>query len=265
MPQHAHTLTVQLVRSATIKLDYGDLALLVDPMLAAQHAYAGLPGTRNSHLRYPTSALTMPVDEAIRVDAVIVTHTHPDHWDEAARALLPRDMPLFAQHPADAAAIGADGFSDVRLLDEGAHFGPVRLRRTGGQHGSDAIMAVIGDRLGEVCGVVFERDGYPTVYVAGDTVWHDEVERAIARYRPDVIVLNAGYAQIDGMDGAIIMGKEDLERAHRLAPHATVLAVHVDAVNHGMQDRGDLAGFIAARGLPPERVRVPANGERCVF
>ncbi len=55
----------------------------------------GFEGTFNSHLRSPMVELPMPVSEIIKgVDAVIVTHTHEDHWDEAAQKALPKDLPI---------------------------------------------------------------------------------------------------------------------------------------------------------------------------
>ena len=34
----------------------------------------------------------------LEVDAVIVTHDHLDHWDDVAKAKIPRHLPLFVQH-----------------------------------------------------------------------------------------------------------------------------------------------------------------------
>ena len=45
----------------------------------------------------------MPVEELLAgVDAVILTHTHLDHWDEAAQKAIPKDLPLFVQNEEDA-------------------------------------------------------------------------------------------------------------------------------------------------------------------
>lgn len=79
--------------------------------------------------------------------------------------------------------------------------------------------------LGDATGVVFQRPGHKTTYVAGDTIWTKQVEEAIARYQPEVIILNTGYARVLGFDGSIIMGKEDLQRAyHFLRPGPRSLA-----------------------------------------
>jgi len=262
----ANVVNLQQIRNATIKVDYAGTTFLIDPMLADKGAYPGFEGTYNSQLRNPLVELPMPASEVIRADAVILTHLHPDHWDEAAKQSLPKDIPIFTQNEADAQAVRTDGFRDVRVLTENTVFEGTRLSKTSGQHGSDAMMqSPLGALLGTVSGVVFQRSGHKTVYVAGDTVWNHHVEGAIRGYRPDVIVLNAGYARVPGFDGSIIMGKEDVFRAYRFAPEATVIASHMEAVNHGMLTRKELRDYIAEKQMNPQRVRVPEDGESYVF
>ena len=48
------------------------------------------------------------------VDAVVVTHVHPDHFEEKTAALMDHALPVYAQNEADAATIANWGFSDVR-------------------------------------------------------------------------------------------------------------------------------------------------------
>ena len=140
-----------------------------------------------------------------------------------------------------------------------------RLSRTGGQHGTDAMVAGRGKRLGKSSGVVFQRPGYKTVYVAGDTLWNRHVEDALQAYRPDVIVLNACYGRLLGYDGAFIMGKEDLYRAYQAAPRARIVASHMEAIAHCTHDRKDLRAYIAERHMDPGRVLVPEDGEAYRF
>ena len=49
----------------------------------------------------------------------------------------------------------------------------LKLTKTGGQHGTDAMYRIpkLKAGLGEAMGVVFEAAGHETVYVAGDTIW----------------------------------------------------------------------------------------------
>ena len=267
-PANAATQAVkfQQIRNATIKIDYAGTTFLVDPMLAPKGTYPGFAGTYNSQLRNPLVDLPMPVSEVIRADAIIVTHTHLDHWDEAARQGLPKDIPLFTQDESDAASIRKDGFTNVRVIGDNTVFNGTRLSRSDGQHGTSQMMASpLGKLLGEASGIVFQRPGYKTVYVAGDTIWTPQVEETIRRYQPEVIILNTGYARVLGFEGAIIMGKEDLYRASRLAPNARVIGTHMESVNHAMQTRKDLRDYIAEKSMDPQRVLVPADGQSYSF
>lgn len=247
------------VRNATLRLDYGGVRFLIDPMLAEQGAYPGFEGTVNSHLSNPRVPLPLPMDEILNVDAVIVTHTHPDHWDEAAKSLVPKSLPLFAQNEQDAASIRSAGFTDVRVLTERTQFNGVSMSKTGGQHGSDAAYEVIGDILGQVCGVVFKHPEEKALYVAGDTIWNHHVEDALARHQPQAIVLNAGDAQVPGV-GSIIMNTQDVGAVHQAAPEATLIASHMETVNHCVLTRTELRAFAEAEGFA-NSLRVPEDGE----
>ncbi len=247
------------VRNATLRLDFGGVRFLIDPMLAEQGAYPGFEGTANSHLRNPLAPLPLPMGAILNVDAVIVTHTHPDHWDEAAKALISKSLPVFAQNEGDAELIRGAGFSDVRILTENAEFKGVSLTKTGGQHGSDAAYAAIGEILGQVCGVVFKQAEEKTLYLAGDTIWNEHVEDALARHWPEVIVLNTGDAQVPGL-GSIIMNTEDVRTVHDAAPAATLIASHMEAVNHCLLSRAELRAFAEGEGFAGS-LRVLEDGE----
>ncbi|MDN7132577.1 MBL fold metallo-hydrolase [Halomonas sp. MC140] len=257
------TQQVQQIRNATVKVTYGDITFLIDPMLADKGTYPGFENTYRSELRNPLVELPMPAEDVINgIDAVIVTHTHLDHWDDAAQELLPKDIPLFTQNDADAELIRSQGFTDVRILEDGTEFGGVQLYKTGGQHGSDTLYAVpeLAQLLGEVMGVVFEAPGQKTIYVVGDSVWRDEVEQALARFNPEVIVLNTGAAEVTGFVGdPIIMGKADTLRTHQAAPNATIITVHMEAVNHLTLSRDELAEYVQKEGLQ-DHVLIPADG-----
>lgn len=263
----APTVQIQQIRNATLKLEYAGRTFLVDPMLGARGAYPGFKGTYNQHLRNPLVELPIPAAEVMRgVDAVVVTHTHLDHWDGGDHAFVPKDLPIFVQHQADAEQVRGQGYRDVRVIEGSAEFEGVRLTRTGGQHGTDAMFAVepVAGLLGQAMGVVFQAPGAATVYVVGDTTWHGEVEQALAAFKPDVVVLNTGDARVLGFTGSIIMGRDDVLRAARAAPGAAIVATHMDAINHMTLSREVLRDHVRQNGLE-DRVRVPADGETMAF
>jgi len=251
------------IRSATVKIDYGGSRFLIDPVLAPKDSYPGFPGTLNDHTRWPKAELPLPVSEIIDVDAVIVTHVHKDHWDEAAMGAIPKTLTVFSQHEEDARIIRDAGFTDIRILSESSTFAGVSLIKTPGQHGSDKAITAIGKRLGEVCGVIFRSDGEKTLYLAGDTIWFRRVEDTLRKYSPDVVVLYCGDAQIPGL-GSIIMNKEDVYEVFKAAPEATLIASHMEGVNHAVLSREELRYYSAEIGMT-DRLLIPEDGETLSF
>lgn len=254
------------IRNATQIIAYAGKKFLIDPMLAEKGAWAGFAGTARSELRNPLVALPFSVREIVDVDAVIVTHTHEDHWDEAAIAAIPKALPVYVQHEADGQLLRGQGFSDIRLLSEHSEFAGVSLvKTTSGQHGSDRTYAVpvMAKRLGAVCGVVLRHPREKTLWLVGDTIWRDEVAADMVRLNPDVVVLNAGYAHVIGF-GPIIMGKEDVLKAHFALPEAKIVAIHMEAVNHCLLSRDELRQYVADNQIA-DVVSIPQDGESMIF
>ncbi len=252
---------LQLVRHATLMFDLAGSRILVDPMLDPAGARPAIANTPNQR---PNPLVELPADAMAAVentDAIIVTHLHQDHYDPTAAQKLPHDRPLFCQ-PADAQRLQGDGFTDVRPVATGTVWKGITISRTGGQHGTGEV----AEQLGPVSGFVLAAPGEPVLYIAGDTVWCYDVDHAIANHQPDAVVVNAGAARF--LTGEpITMGTEDVLRVLYAAPEATVVAVHMDAINHCLLTRTDLRDY-AATHWPPEirdRLRIPEDGEWLEF
>ncbi len=250
----------QQIRSATAIINYAGTKFLIDPMLSPKGSFPAFPMTPNDHLQNPIVELPITVEEAVKVDAVIVTHDHLDHWDDVAKQAIPKNKPLFVQHEKDKASIEGLGFTDVRLLTDSSEYNGIKLIKTTGQHGSDEVMASpVGELLAEVSGVVFKHPTEKTVYLAGDTVWNKHVEDSLEKHKPEVVILNAGDAQVLGF-GSIIMNKEDVYKVHQASPQATLIATHMEAVNHAMLTRKDLLAFAVEKNMA-KQLLIPNDGE----
>ena len=245
-------LHLQLIRSATVKISAAGTTLLVDPYLAAKAGGKSYAGTLTS----PLVDLPMPLEELLRdVDAVFVSHLHSDHFDDKARQVLRRDLPLLCPAPI-AEPLRAMGFSDVTAIVEQHVWRGWRLTLTGGRHGPDEVLPA----LGEVHGFVLQLAGAPTLYWVGDSIWCEPVREALERFSPDVVVAHACGATMGGV-GPLVMDEAHVEALLRAAPRCTVIATHLDAVDHATVSRAQLAQHFDALPDLQRRLRIPVNGE----
>lgn len=261
----AEKTSIQLIRNATVIFNYAGKRFLIDPMLAEKEAYSSFPGTPNSHLRNPRTDLPVPAESLADADAIIVTHLHADHWDKVAKEVLRKNTPLFSQNEDDARVIREAGFTDVRVFSETTTFDNVSFRKTDCQHGPDELYAIpeMAARMGKVSGLYFNEPGEKSVYFAADTIWIPAVASTLKNFRPDIVALNTGAATLNGF-APIIMGKEDVLRVHEILPDATIVAIHMEALNHCVLSRRELHDYVNEKGIAG-KVLIPEDGEVIVF
>ncbi|MGM0899193.1 MAG: MBL fold metallo-hydrolase [Bacillota bacterium] len=251
---------IEQIRNATLRIQYAGKHFLIDPFLGDKGSYPPFPNSARQDQHNPLSELPIPKEQLIEgIDAVIITHLHLDHYDEAAKNIIPKQLPVFSQNEEDAQMLRNDGFTNITVLGENTSFEGIRLIKTKGEHGRGDILKMAG----LVCGVVFKHEDEQTLYIAGDTVWYEGVQQEIEAHQPEVIVLNAGDNQFTE-GGSLVMGKEDVQKTHEAAPQATLIASHMEAVNHWSLSREDLKSFAAEQGFS-EKLRVPEDGESFEF
>ena len=258
----------QQIRGATIKVFYGGKTFLIDPFFASKDFYPPLEVCHFPDRRWPTAELPETAEKIVQdIDAVILTHLHPDHFDEFAAKLLPKNLPIFVQDEADALPLKNLSFSDIRLLKyEGSVFDDVSLYRVNCLHGNPETTQKYYDATGlreTASGVVFKAKGEKVFYLAGDTIWFEDVEKAITKYQPSIIALNAADAQFTD-SGSIIMGIDDMLKVNQAAPTAKLIITHLDAVPHAMIGRKEVRDCIDSHKLQ-RQILVPEDGELLEF
>jgi len=251
---------INQIRNATIVVEYANKKFLIDPMLAEKGTYPPFPNSARQDQKNPVVSLPTSVENIIEdIDAVIVTHLHLDHFDEAAQRILPKGIKMFVQNEEDATEVRNAGFQNVEVLQEDTVFEDIQLIKTKGEHGRGEILKLAG----LVCGVVFKHQSEKTLYVAGDTVWYDEVQKVIDTHKPEIIVVNGGDNQFfEG--GSLVMGKEDIYKVYKTAPNSQIIVVHMEAVNHWKLSREELKSFINEKEMS-SAVLVPDDGQSYTF
>ncbi|WBF58252.1 MBL fold metallo-hydrolase [Lysinibacillus sp. JK80] len=252
-------MNIQHIRNATLVVEYAGKKFLIDPMLAEKGTYPPFPNSLRQDQSNPLVSLTTSIEDIINVDAVIVTHLHYDHWDDAAKEALPKEIKIYAQNEEDAKEIKGAGFQNIEVLKEDTTFGDIQLIKTKGEHGRGPMVELAG----LVCGIVFKHSNEKTLYVAGDTVWYEGVQEVIDTHNPEIIVVNGGDNQfLQG--GSLVMGKEDIYEVSKAAPNSKILSVHMEAVNHWTLSREELKNYINEKGIS-SNVLVPNDGELFSF
>ncbi|WP_249872777.1 MBL fold metallo-hydrolase [Oceanobacillus saliphilus] len=259
-------MNIHHIRNATEVVEYAGKKFLIDPMLAEKGTMppfgtpVGLPPAPREDQNNPLVNLPTSIDNIIyNIDAVIVTHLHPDHWDKAAIEALPKDIKLFTQNEEDATEIRNTGFQNIEVLKENTVFEGIQLIKTKAEHGRGEIL----EHAGHTCGVVFKHTNEKTLYVAGDTVWYDAVQKVIDTHKPEIIVVNAGDNQFL-VGGSLVMGKDDVYEAFKASPNSKIICVHMEAVNHWGLSREELKKFINEKEIA-SNVLVPNDGESYSF
>jgi L-ascorbate metabolism protein UlaG (beta-lactamase superfamily) len=225
-----------------------------------------IPVSRHGACRHsqPDGRLPVDVKTLLDADAVIVTHTHDDHWDQTAIELIAKDKPVYVQNDSDAALLRSQGFTHLTVMTEETRFGDIRSRKpTAASTVPIALMRcqswqnVWAKPAAWSCAILMRRR-----YIAGDTIWREEVAADLQKHQPDVVVLNAGYAHVLGF--GIIMGEQDVLNVHFLLPQAQIVAVHMEAINHCLLTRHALREYAEANQFS-DALSIPQDGESVIF
>lgn len=242
---------LQLLRNATLKLNYAGRTILIDPDFGPLHSRRSIAG-RSAN---PMVELPMPIDAILaRVDTVIVSHLHADHFDDVAKERVPKQLPLICR-PGDEAAIAKAGFQSVTPLVNFLRLGTIVIKPHPAQHGTGAVV----ETMGPVMGFSLEAPGEPTLYWCGDSVLYPPLLEAVKATDPDVIVTHSCGALWDGT--LIVMDAEQTLDLCATAPRATVIATHMEALDHATISRAALRQAAETHAIGPDRLLIPQDGE----
>jgi len=263
---------IKQIRNATMVLDYNGVRFLIDPMLGEKGSYPPFPSLRGDESN-PLIDLPESIESITdSIDAVIVTHTHIDHWDPKAIEVLDKNLTIIVQNEYDADVIKKDGFENVQILENRKEVNGVFLNKTPGKHFTDEETKVMMDKYTSVTdtmGIIFSSKNEKTIYLSGDTIWYEEVENVLNTYQPEIIILNAGGNQFEMNDedsekGRLLMNEHDMYEVYKASPQSTIIASHMEAVNHWYTSKDDLKQMAEKHDFL-DQLFVPNDGEAYTF
>jgi L-ascorbate metabolism protein UlaG (beta-lactamase superfamily) len=249
-PQTSPTASVTFVGNATTVLRLGEFTLLTDPAFgpAGSRVHLGY-GAWTRRLVNPACAVT----DLPRLDAVLLSHLHGDHFDRTARRGLPPDLPIITTPQAhrrlrrgrSAPVHGLPTWSDHDLSR-----GQQRLRITAvpGRHGPGAADWLLPDVMGSV--LEFQQQGVCRLrlYVTGDTLfrpWLAEIPRRCGDI--DAMLIHLGGTRLLGM--LLTMdGRQGADLTALIRPRLT-LPIHHDDYRVFTSPLSDFLARARDRGL----------------
>ncbi len=247
---------LQLIRNATMKIEYAGKTILTDPYLADKHTLPSYRGISPN----PLVDLPCDKDEIVKgVDMVLISHIHTDHFDLSGQRFLPKNIPLFSQEE-DKEKIENMGFKNVKSVKNSTICDEISIIRTPSRHGTGDVLK----EMGETCGFVLCAKDEPTLYWMGDTIWCEEVETVIKDMEPDIIITHSCGA-VWGDDVLIVMDAEQTVKVCQVAPKAVVIAVHMEALDHATVSRVDLREFADLQNIKPTQLLIPKDGDVLKF
>lgn len=250
--------SLTFIGNATTLLRLGSFTLLTDPnfLRRGQWAYLGW-GLASRRLTDPA----MRVGDVPRLDAVLLSHLHGDHWDRVARRGLDRSTSVVTT-PHAAKRLRRHGFPTTALQtwdDVTLTRGEERLTVTAmpGVH----ARGLLGALLPPVMGSLLEHrsgDGpVLRVYISGDTLTGDHLDEIAERYPlVDAAVVHLGGTKV--LTRTVTMDADQGSNAVRRLVPRTTIPVHYD--DYG-RFRSPLSHFLDRAPNMPGKIRTVRRGE----
>lgn len=258
--------SIHFIGTATVLIRYGGFTILTDPNFLHRgervHLGYGLHATRRTDP-------AMEIDDLPKIDLVLLSHMHEDHFDRVAAERLDRRVPLVTTGHA-AVVLKQKGFETVRALRTWeaveAEKAGVTLRVTSmpGRHGPAVASWMLPPVMGSMLEFITPTGQTALrLYISGDTLVHDALYEIPRRFPEiDIGLLHLGGTRILGM--LVTMDDEQGVEAMRIInPHETI-PIHYDDYTVFQSPLDDFKRAVEAAGLE-ERVRYLNRGESYVF
>ncbi|KAF2117385.1 beta-lactamase-like protein [Lophiotrema nucula] len=266
------------IGTATTILEWEGIRILTDPnfLHAGDHVHLG-PGVQGTRQTNPA----IDLHELPRIDAILLSHYHADHFDQEVEAKLRRSLPIITTPHAHSCLTskGDDSFTEVTALD---HFESLILdfsnRITGGKKPSIKVTGMPGKHVppgplsiaNNILGAVPPINGWMIelgyadstnfesgyrIYISGDTLMVDELKEIPERYKDlkiDLMLIHLGGTTIPGPKMPLLMVTMDAVQGVQLMqlinPDLTI-PIHYDDYDVFLSPLEDFKKKVEEAGL----------------
>ncbi|PYI26623.1 Metallo-hydrolase/oxidoreductase [Aspergillus indologenus CBS 114.80] len=212
----ADNASIYFVGNATTIIQWHGIRIMTDPnfLHAGDHVHLG-PGVTSTRTKDPA----VDLEDLPRVDLVLLSHYHEDHFDRHVEDSLRRDLPIITTPHAQSilTSKGDDSFTRVASVDvyeqalvdiRGDHPPDKQPRlRVTGMPGRHIPLAKPLEKLNELVGAIPPTNGWMLelgyssttktadftpgyrIYISGDTLMFDELKEIPRRYEGQTIDL----------------------------------------------------------------------------
>jgi L-ascorbate metabolism protein UlaG (beta-lactamase superfamily) len=255
--------SVRFIGNATVLIQYQGLAILTDPNFLPRGALAHLGyGIWSERLADPA----LPIAALPRIDLVVLSHLHEDHFDRVVEEQLRHDVPIVTTKEA-AGQLERLGFTqryglsrwDSLTVSKGAAH--LRITALPARHGPRPFAWL----LPTVMGAMLDFAAGPLgpayrVYISGDTVLFDDLAQIPQRFPDiDLALLHLGGMHLLGSVKVTMDGADGVRALQMLGPRRAI-PLHFGDYGVFKSPLSDFGNAVNAAGL--ERTVIPlARGE----
>ncbi len=242
--------SVTFIGNATTVLRLGSFTLLTDPAFgpAGSRVYLGY-GAWTRRQKDPA----MAAFDAVRPDAVLLSHLHGDHFDREARNRLEPTLPIITTVQAERKLrrkrfLAVRGLPTWECHEWTRDRQRLRITSVPGRHGPGLIDKALPDVMGSVLELEVDGRRALRLYVTGDTLYDGALAEVPRRCGDiDAMLIHLGGTRLLGM--LLTMdGRQGVETTRLIRPGLTI-PVHIDDYRVQKSPLSDFTTRAAAAGL----------------
>lgn len=246
---------IKYVGGPTAYLEISGVKFIVDPVFDPKDTYYDL-GKYKLHKKY---ASLVSADSIGEIDYILLTHDHHfDNLDHEGRKILPKAKNVLTTQIGSERlkgnSIGLKNWQTVQIPAKDGQI--IQITGTPCRHGP-----INGDR-GPVTGFILNFKDKPgeVIYISGDTVYYEEIDKIIARYNIKLAILFMGRAVVKEIgDDPLTMTVDESIKFARKAK-CLIVPLHFEGWEHLTETKELIIKRYREEGLENQlRFAVPYN------